>query len=153
MQPRRCMAILFVVLAFCVSATAPGSVSAQKKARTITVATDATWPPMEMVDTNKNIVGFDIDFMKAVAREAGFEVVFKNTAWDGIFGGLDAGKYDAIISSVTITEERKRQYDFSEPYINIGQILVIPKTVEKCEGPLGHEGEEGGRPDRNDRGF
>ena len=85
---------------------------------------------MEMVDTNKNIVGFDIDFMKAVAREAGFEVVFKNTAWDGIFGGLDAGKYDAIISSVTITEERKRQYDFSEPYINIGQILVIPRPQE-----------------------
>ena len=133
MQPSRCMVLLFIVLAFYVSATAPGPVSAQKKARTITVATDATWPPMEMVDMNKNIVGFDIDFMKAVAGEAGFEVVFKNTAWDGIFGGLDAGKYDAIISSVTITEERRRQYDFSEPYIHIGQILVIPKTVKNVK--------------------
>jgi polar amino acid transport system substrate-binding protein len=88
---------------------------------------------MEMVDTNKNIVGFDIDFMKAVAKEAGVEVVFKNTAWDGIFGGLDAGKYDAIISSVTITDERKKQYDFSEPYINIGQIMVVPKTVKNVK--------------------
>jgi polar amino acid transport system substrate-binding protein len=111
----------------------PDSVSAQKKGRTITVATDATWPPMEMVDTKKNIVGFDIDFMKAVAKEAGFEVVFKNTAWDGIFGGLEAGKYDAIISSVTIIEERKKQYDFSEPYITIGQILVVPKTVKNVK--------------------
>ncbi|HQG31652.1 MAG TPA: transporter substrate-binding domain-containing protein, partial [Deltaproteobacteria bacterium] len=67
----------------------PGQASAQAK-RTITVATDATWPPMEMVDANKNIVGFDIDFLKAVAKEAGFKVVFKNTAWDGIFAGIEA---------------------------------------------------------------
>jgi polar amino acid transport system substrate-binding protein len=96
-------------------------------ARTITVATDATWPPMEMVDANKNIVGFDIDFMNAVAKEAGFTVTFKNTAWDGIFAGLDSGQYDAIISSVTITEERSKKYDFSLPYIDAGQILVVPK--------------------------
>jgi len=101
---------------------------AADKARTVTVATDATWPPMEMVDANKNIVGFDIDFLKAVAKEAGFKVVFKNTAWDGIFSGIEAGKYDAIISSVTITDERKKTMDFSDPYINAGQILVVPKA-------------------------
>jgi polar amino acid transport system substrate-binding protein len=101
---------------------------AADKAKTVTVATDATWPPMEMVDANKNIVGFDIDFLKAVAKEAGFKVVFKNTAWDGIFSGIEAGKYDAIISSVTITDERKKTMDFSDPYINAGQILVVPKT-------------------------
>jgi polar amino acid transport system substrate-binding protein len=101
---------------------------AADKAKTITVATDATWPPMEMVDANKKIVGFDIDFLKAVAKEAGFKVVFKNTAWDGIFAGIEAGKYDAIISSVTITDERKKTMDFSDPYINAGQVLVVPKT-------------------------
>ena len=58
--------------------------------KTINVATDATWPPMEIVDANKNIVGFDIDFLNAVAKEAGFKVEFKNTAWDGIFAGLEA---------------------------------------------------------------
>ena len=133
MRFHRCMTALFVILIVCMSVMDPDSVSAQKKGRTLTVATDATWPPMEMVDTKKNIVGFDIDFMKAVAKEAGVEVVFKNTAWDGIFGGLEAGKYDAIISSVTITDERKKQYDFSEPYINIGQILVIPKTAKNIK--------------------
>src|SRR5690349_24453635 len=75
--------------------------------KSIKVATDATWPPMEMVDVNKKIVGYDIDFMNAVAKEAGLTVEFKNTAWDGIFAGLDSGQYDAIISSVTITDERK----------------------------------------------
>ena len=96
--------------------------------KTYTVATDATWPPMEMVNANKQIVGLDIDYLTAVAKEAGFTVTFKNTAWDGIFAGLEAGQYDIIASSVTITEERRKKYDFSAPYIDIGQILVVPKT-------------------------
>ena len=96
--------------------------------KNVTVATDATWPPMEFVDANKKIVGFDIDFMSAVAKEAGFQVTFKNTAWDGIFAGVAAGQYDAIISSVTITDERKAKFDFTAPYISIGQILVVPKA-------------------------
>ena len=91
----------------------------------IVIATDATWPPMEMVDENKEIVGFDIDLMKEVAKAGGFTVEFQNTAWDGIFAGLAAGEYDAVMSSVTITEERKETMDFSVPYINAGQILIV----------------------------
>ena len=95
----------------------------------LTIATDATWPPMEFVDKDKNIVGFDIDMMKAIAAEAGFEVEFKNTAWDGIFAGLATDKYDAVISSVTITEERQKTMDFSAPYVNAGQVLVVKKDL------------------------
>jgi polar amino acid transport system substrate-binding protein len=101
---------------------------ARAAGKTYTVATDATWPPMEMVDANKRIVGLDIDYLTAVAKEAGFAVSFKNTAWDGIFAGLEAGQYDIIASSVTITDERRKKYDFSAPYIDIGQILVVPKA-------------------------
>ncbi len=104
------------------------TVTAFAAPKSIKVATDATWPPMEMVDANKKIVGYDIDFLNAVAKEAGVAVEFKNTAWDGIFAGLDSGQYDAIISSVTITDERKAKYDFTDAYTSIGQILVVPKT-------------------------
>jgi len=104
------------------------TVTAFAAPKSIKVATDATWPPMEMVDANKKIVGYDIDFLNAVAKEAGIAVEFKNTAWDGIFAGLDSGQYDAIISSVTITDERKAKYDFTDAYTSIGQILVVPKT-------------------------
>ncbi|NLE76560.1 MAG: transporter substrate-binding domain-containing protein, partial [Chloroflexi bacterium] len=90
------------------------------------VATDAAFPPMEFVDENKQIVGFDIDLLTAIAQEMGFEVEFKNTAWDGIFAGLEVGEYDAIISAVTITDERKEKYAFSDPYINAGQAVVVP---------------------------
>ncbi len=97
----------------------------------LVVATDATWPPMEYVDENsKEIIGFDIDLMNAVADAGGFTVEFKNTAWDGIFAGLAAGKYDAIISSVTITDERKKEMDFSKAYINAGQILVVQSSLK-----------------------
>jgi polar amino acid transport system substrate-binding protein len=108
-------------------------------AKTIVVAADATWPPMEMVDENKQITGFGVEYVKAADKEAGFEVEFKNVAWDGIFAGLDAGKYDAISSSVTITEERKATMDFSIPYLKVRQALVVPKestakTLEDMKG-------------------
>lgn len=122
----------------------PGTSAAQAKGKSITVATDATWPPMEMVDKSKKIVGFDIDFLNAVAKEAGLKVAFKNTAWDGIFAGLDTGKYDAIISSVTITEERKKAYDFSAPYINIGQILVVRRTEKNVATLADMKGKKAG---------
>lgn len=95
----------------------------------IIIASDATWPPMEFVDKNKEIVGFDIDFINEVAKEAGFEIEIRNTAWDGIFAGLKNGEYDAVISSVTITDERKKTMDFSIPYINAGQVLIISKSL------------------------
>jgi polar amino acid transport system substrate-binding protein len=119
---------VFRTLTSLVVVCAAMTVTAFAAPKSITVATDATWPPMEMVDANKKIVGYDIDFINAVAKEAGITVEFKNTAWDGIFAGLDTGKYDAIISSVTITDERKAKYDFSDAYTSIGQILVVPKT-------------------------
>ena len=93
----------------------------------LTVATDATWPPMEFIDKSKKIVGFDIDMLNAAAIEGGFAVEFINQAWDGIFAGLESGKYDAIISSVTMTAERKKTMDFSIPYVNCGQIIVVKK--------------------------
>jgi len=100
------------------------------KSDTIVVATDATWPPMEYVDESKEIVGFDVELMKAIAERGGFEIEFQNVAWDGIFAGLGAGEYDAIISSVTILPERQEKYDFSEPYINAGQIVVVGSDSE-----------------------
>lgn len=95
---------------------------------TIVFATDATWPPMEFVNDQKQVVGYSIAFMTAAGKEAGFTPVFKNTAWDGIFAGLAAKKYDAVVSSVSITEERKKSMDFSEPYFTVRQALIVDKS-------------------------
>lgn len=117
--------IALIVLVAVGSVWAGGSQEATDGPRTLTVASDATWPPMEFINTNQEIVGFDIDLMNAIADAAGFNVEFQNTAWDGIFAGLANGDYDAVISSVTITEERQRTMDFSTPYINAGQVLIV----------------------------
>lgn len=127
----------------CIALAIGLTVPAFAAGKAFTVATDATWPPMEMVDKNKKIVGFDIDFLTAVAKEAGFTVNFKNTAWDGIFAGLEAGQYDIIASSVTITDERKAKYDFSDPYVQVGQILVVGKA-EKATTVAGLKGKKVG---------
>jgi polar amino acid transport system substrate-binding protein len=107
--------------------------AAEAAALNIVIATDATWPPMEMVDESKEIVGFDIDLMAAIAEAGGFTYEFRNTAWDGIFAGLSTDEYDAVMSSVTITDERKETMDFSDPYINAGQVLVVKKEMSGVE--------------------
>ncbi len=117
--------ILGLVLILAATAAFAGGQRQADDADRITVATDATWPPMQFINENRELVGFDIDLMRLIAEEAGFEVVFQNTAWDGIFAGLATGEYDAVISSVTITEERQETMDFSIPYINAGQVLIV----------------------------
>ena len=56
--------------------------------KTYVVATDATWPPMQMVNANKEVEGFECDFIRAVAKEVGITVEIRNIAWDGIFASL-----------------------------------------------------------------
>jgi len=120
MEDKMIKHVLWTLLISCVVST-----SALAQGPEIVFATDATWPPMEFVDANKDIVGFSIDYMNAAGKEAGFTPVFKAVAWDGIFAGLDANKYDAICSSVSITEERKKVMDFSEPYFKVRQALIV----------------------------
>jgi polar amino acid transport system substrate-binding protein len=102
---------------------APATAEAEEPV--IVFASDCTWPPMEMVNEQKECVGFGPDLVQAMADAAGFEAKIQNTAWDGIFAGLAAGKYDAISSSVSITEERKQAMDFSEPYFEVKQGVVV----------------------------
>lgn len=99
-------------------------------AKEIVFAVDATYPPMEMLDANKQIVGFCPDIVRAIGKAAGFTPVLKNTAWDGIFAGLAAGKYDAVASSVSITEERKQAMDFSDPYFEVQQGVITAKGAK-----------------------
>lgn len=101
----------------------------------IIVATDATWPPFEYVDEEtKEIIGFDIDLMKAIADKAGFEVEFENVAWDALLAGIAQCQYDVAISSVSITEERKANMLFSDPYYTVGQQIVVAADNTDIQG-------------------
>ncbi len=126
------LAALSLLLAACTPAAtatpAPTTAAAtQPPAPTkIRVATDATWPPFEIVDeSTKEIVGFDIDLMKAIAAASNLEVEFVNVGFDPLLAGIAQCQYDAAISAMTITEDRKKEMLFTNPYFNAGQIVSV----------------------------
>ncbi len=94
----------------------------------ITVATDPTYPPMEML-VNGRIVGFDIDLMTEAARAAGLAITFKSVPWDMIFIYLQTGNVDAVVSSVTALEQRRASMDFSIPYYSAEQVILTRPEV------------------------
>ena len=90
----------------------------------ITVASNVAYPPFEFSPKGKP-KGFDIDLMNEIAKRAGFEVRYENVQFDSILRGLDADLFDASISAMSITAERERQLDFSDPYFNADQALLV----------------------------
>ncbi len=99
--------------------------SAPAPAKVYVVGTDAAYAPFESQNKKGEIVGFDIDVVKAAAAKAGIEVKFVNTPWEGIFNALGQGDRDMIVSAVTITDERKLTMDFSDPYFDAQQLIAV----------------------------
>lgn len=124
---RTVLTSLLAVLVLC------GSAFAAEK--TLIAAANPTWPPMEFLDENKNIIGYDRDIIAAIAEEIGMKSEFRNIAWDGIFASLESGQANVIASCVTITDKRKKAYVFSDPYYEVHQAVVVAKdsAIKKPE--------------------
>lgn len=119
------LVIASLVLAGC------GSTKGEK----VTIATNAEFAPFEYVDeTSKEMVGFDIDLIKAVAEKANIEIEIQNTGFDAMLAGVSQCQYDAAIAAITITEDRQKEMTFSDPYINAGQVVVIKIGNEEITG-------------------
>jgi len=87
------------------------------------------YPPMEyMADDGITFIGFDISLGKALAEKMGLNAQFVDTAWEGIFAGVNTKKYDCIMSSVTIIPARIEEHNFSKPYIQNTLAIVMPKN-------------------------
>ena len=99
----------------------------------ILVGTNAEFMPFEFTDEDNNIIGFDIDIMKAVGKEAGLDIVMQHQPFDTLIEGLDSGKINAAISGMTITEVRRKKVDFSEPYYNAAQVIVVREDTPGYE--------------------
>lgn len=124
--------VLMSVLTACGGTTpaagGDGSLDRVKKAGKLVVAVDATYPPMEFIDKDgKTAIGFDIDLAGEVAKKLGVTVAIEVVDWNGIIAGLTPGKrYDVIMSSMNITDERKKQVNFVE-YAGMSQVFVSRK--------------------------
>lgn len=100
--------------------------SCQANAKKVRVVTDAIWPPFETLDeTSKQPVGFDVDLMNAIAQKEGLQIELVNAPFDSALDGLSQCQYDAAISAITITDERKKSMLFSDPYFAAGLIVIV----------------------------
>ena len=105
-----------------------GGGSGQGGGEDVTVASDIAYPPFEF-EKDGEPTGFDIDLMDEIGRRAGFTPEYQNVTFDGIIGGLANNQYDVVISAMTITPERAKQIDFSDPYFNADQSLLVPSDA------------------------
>ena len=107
------------------AASAPAAAPVAAAAKVYVVGTDAAYAPFESQNDKGEIVGFDIDVVKAAAQKAGFEVKFLNTPWEGIFNSVAQGDRDLLVSAITITPERQQTLDFSTPYFDAQQLIAV----------------------------
>ncbi len=123
---KRYLALLLVIM---IGALLFASGSKESTVKSYVFGSDCTWPPLEYVDEQGNIVGFEVDLVAAISNHAGIPMTIRNVAWDGIFAGLTNGAYDAVASGVTITEERKVAMDFTTPIMQVTQSIIVNKNV------------------------
>jgi polar amino acid transport system substrate-binding protein len=124
-----------ILISACGSPTAPqGAAPAQSalstlpdlKGKTIKVAVDNTYPPFSYIDeATKKAMGWDYDAANELCKRLNCVPTFEVAAWDSVFPALQAGQFDMLGDAVTITEERSKIVDFSDPYVEVAQVLLV----------------------------
>jgi polar amino acid transport system substrate-binding protein len=106
------------------------------QAAKVRVATNAEFAPFEFVDEKtKEVSGFDIELIQAIARKENFQVEIINTGFDAMLAGLGQCQYDSAIAAISITAERAKQMSFTDPYTVAGQTVVVRKGNKDITGP------------------
>ena len=123
-----CFGLLSGVAAF---AQEDDLLSAIKEKGTLTIAMEGTWSPWTYHNEDDELVGYDVEVGQYIAQYLGVEAKFVESEWDGLFAGMDSGRYDLVINGVDITEARREKYDFSEPYAYDRTALVVREDNEE----------------------
>jgi L-cystine transport system substrate-binding protein len=96
-----------------------------KESGKIKIGTEGTYAPFTYHDKDDKLVGFDVELAEEVSKRLGVKPEFIETKWDGMFAGLDAKRFDLVANQVSIRDDRKEKYDFSEPYIVSKAVLIV----------------------------
>ncbi|MCM1184296.1 MAG: transporter substrate-binding domain-containing protein [Roseburia sp.] len=91
----------------------------------IVIAMEGTWAPWTYHNEQDELVGYDVEVGKLIAEKLGVTPTFVEGEWDGLFAGLDVGRYDIVVNGVEVTDERSEKYDFSDPYGYIRTALIV----------------------------
>lgn len=98
---------------------------APKGEEKIIMGTNAEFAPFEYQDDNGEIVGYDIEIAKEIARKLGCELVIENMNFDSLIAALNSGKIDMIVAGMTATDERRKEVEFSDNYYNAAQVIIV----------------------------
>ena len=130
---------LSVVIAAVALVAAAGAAPAAAQSRTLVVGSSATYPPFAYENPQQQIVGFDVDIIRAIAQKGGLQVRIVNTPFVGIFASLNNGDIDLIVSGVTINDRRRQSYDFTTPYFEARQLMAVAagSTVKSVQDLAG----------------
>jgi polar amino acid transport system substrate-binding protein len=137
------LALLLALLAIlsCGRTQTQSTLDRIKATHLLRIGTDATYPPFESVDPGTGaVVGFDVDLVQALAAKLGARAEFTVVPFDGIIPGLRSGKYDLVVSAMTITPERAREVKFTEPYTVAGQTVAVRADEANIHGTADLEG-------------
>ena len=135
------LALLMLASLLTLTASADQDLLAKIQERgTIIVGLEGDWAPWSFVDENDELMGFDVEVARAIAEKLGVEAEIVPGEWDGLFAGMDAGRYDIVVNGVEVTPERTEKYDFADPYAYIRTALIVRgdnediKTFEDLKG-------------------
>ncbi len=133
------LAMKLAVLGLCVvtafAFTACGSSSSSKKTtKTYTVVTEPTFPPYDTTDKDGNLDGFDMDMVKAIAKDQGFKVKFKSMEFQSLIPAIQAGNADIIAAGMNVDKERSKKVDFTNTYSDSGLVVMVKKDNTTIKG-------------------
>ena len=112
-----------------------GELEKVKAAGKLVIGIEGTYPPFTYHNDDGSLAGLDVELGTALAEKLGVEVEFQEAAWDSLLIGIDSGRFDTVINSVSITDERAEKYDFSDPYYYEARRVVVRADDDSIQAP------------------
>lgn len=122
--------LLVLSLAACGGSNSSTASNENGNGKKYVIATDTTFPPFEFTDANGDFVGIDVDIVSAIAEDQGFDFEMKSLGFDAALAAVQAGQADGVIAGMSITEERKEKFDFSDAYYSADVTMAVAKDSD-----------------------